>query len=747
MNRAPLHRRNLLISTATMLVVLLLGYAHSVLAAPLISLPRTDLQQVPTVAFSPSAITVQRGGSPQTVSLLVTNTGSVTDSFTVRFTTVPDVLVTPDTTTVLDVAPNATAQVLVQIAASSTATPGDDTLGVNVSRQSTAQISNAQLQITISDDPTTTPASLQQQSTTVFSPNAITLLRGGSSQTVNLQVTNTGTTTDTFTVTFTNIPNVTVTPTTATISDVAPGGTGQVAVQIAANTTAALGAATLGANVSSQSDPTQTSSAQLAITIADAAPSLQISLREGERIREATPGNTVTYRLRIVNNGSAPITFDLAFDGTIRCSNDFSGCLQSFSGNTQNITLNANAGFDFDVDITLPNDTSIVGRTSNTRVIALVGGAEQAGLTLQINVVQATPTPTNTPTETPTQTPSVTPSPTETLGPICTDDFENDDSIGSAKLILVNLPQPQDPIRQENNDRRAICPSGDEDWLFFGAVAGKVYTIDVRDVAPGLDLSLEITDEDGNRITFNDDFFEREPVINPRIQSWRAPATAIYYIRVRDVTSNGGTDLTYRIEVQDESFGPTPQTVTEICQDQFEPDGLSEQANLITSNERQFDRRLCPTGDADWVTFFGKRNKRYFLYTDTRPYFNNNPVNPGINVQAGADTVITLVDRDGSTIIDVNDDIPGGQTLDSQLEFVPETDGFYFLQVKNVGDVGNQFIRYDLTMQLCIPGQEDCGRAFREDEPVVVTATAAIPTATLTEEFDLDATPTETPVP
>ncbi len=641
MNRT--HRRNLLISTATMLVVLLVGYVQNVLAAPLISLPRTDLQQAPTVVFSPNAITLQAGGSVQTVTLFVTNPGSVTDSFNISFTQIPNIVVTPASSTLSNLAPNATGQVQVQISASSTASLGPATLGANVIRQSNpSEVGNAQLAITIAQA--------------------------------------------------TAIPTNTATPTSAPAS-------------------------------------------------------LQISLREGERIRTATPGSTVTYRLRIVNNGGAPVTFNLAFDSTIRCSNDFTGCLQSFSGNTQNITLNPNSGFDFDVDITLPTDSSIVGRTSNTRVIATVGGVERAGLTLQINVVQATATPSNTPTNTPTQTPSLTPSPTETLGPICVDDFENDDSIGSAKLILVNLPQPQDPVRLENNDRRAICPGGDQDWLFFGAVAGKVYTIDVRDVAAGLDLSLELTDEDGNRITFNDDFFGREPVINPRIQSWRAPATAIYYIRVRDVTSNGGTNLTYRIEVQDESFGPTPQAVTEICQDQFEPDGLSEQAKLITSNERQFDRRLCPTGDADWVTFFGKRDKRYFLYTDTRPYFNNNPVNPSINVQAGADTVITLVDRDGSTIIDVNDDIPGGQTLDSQLEFVPKTDGFYFLQVKNVGDVGNQFIRYDLTVQLCIPGQEDCGRAFRADEPVVVTATPEIPTATLTEEFDLDATPTETPIP
>ena len=32
------------------------------------------------------------------------------------------------------------------------------------------------------------------------------------------------------------------------------------------------------------------------------------------------------------------------------------------------------------------------------------------------------------------------------------------------------------------------------------------------------------------------------------------------------------------------------------------------------------------------------------------------------------------------------------------------------MQIKNVGDIGNQFIKYDLTLQLCVPNQE-CGRS------------------------------------
>jgi hypothetical protein len=274
-------------------------------------------------------------------------------------------------------------------------------------------------------------------------------------------------------------------------------------------------------------------------------------------------------------------------------------------------------------------------------------------------------------------------------------------------------------------EKHGICAIGDEDWFKFGAVGNKVYTIDIFQMDLGLDLSIELYDSDGNLLTSNDDYFNRPTStpgagakdIKPRINSWRAPKDGTYYIRVRDSLNIGGSNTTYTIIVQSESYGPTPVTVTEICRDLFEEDGLPEQARLITSNESQYSRVLCPTGDADWVKFFALRGKVYYIYTDTRPYKNTPDINN--QTEAGGDTVIYLADRDGVSIIDFNDDVEG--SLDSQLRFTPSADGFYYLQIKNIGDIGNQFIRYDLTLQLCIPGQE-CGRS-----PV---APAVAPTST-----------------
>jgi hypothetical protein len=300
--------------------------------------------------------------------------------------------------------------------------------------------------------------------------------------------------------------------------------------------------------------------------------------------------------------------------------------------------------------------------------------------------------------------------------------------------------------------RRTMCPTGDEDWLFFGGVRDKVYTIDVPRQDPGIDLSLEVLDSNLNRIAFNDDFFNRNPPnpsdTRPRI-TLRIPADGSYFIKVRDNAGRGGQNYFYEIALLSESFGPTPTTVTEVCLDIFEPDGLPEQARFIGPNELQENHALCPTGDADWVRFFGAAGKRYIFFTDTRRYRGANQVNQ--DTQAGADTILYLYDRDGVSQIDVNDDIAGGNTLDSQIEFTPAVDGFYFAQVKNRGDIGNRFIRYDFTLLLCLPGQTDCGRTSSSpprSTPAPVP-TNPVPTGTAATAFALDPTrtPTRTPTP
>ncbi|MEI7644954.1 MAG: PPC domain-containing protein [Chloroflexales bacterium] len=436
------------------------------------------------------------------------------------------------------------------------------------------------------------------------------------------------------------------------------------------------------------------------------------------------PGQTGDFNFRITNNSGISRTFSLTTSTT-------GGVTITFPSGSQVTVANAST-VDFSIKAFVPA-SAVSGNTLVQTIFANSSDTTNLQLSTFFSVIVggATPTPTSTLTPT-TGVPTVTP----TAGPVCKDGFEPDNSPAAARTLDVNTAQ-----------QHAICPANDEDWLVFGGVAGKVYTIDISRQDPGIDLSLELFDKDLNSIAFNDDYYNRDPNnpnpgdTKPRI-TIRIPANGSFYVKVRDAAGRGGVNYIYDIALLDQSYGPTPTMVREICQDLFEPDGLPEQARLITSNEIQEERRLCPAGDADWVTFFGKVGKRYIIYTDTRRYVGTNKVNG--QAQAGADTVIVLTDRDGVSLLDVNDDIPGGSTLDSQIEFTPEVDGFYFVQIKNVGDIGNQFIRYDLTLLLCLPGQTDCGRGEATTIAPVRPITPQ-PTGTPADEFILD--PTNTPRP
>ncbi|NJP07675.1 MAG: hypothetical protein HC837_19685 [Chloroflexaceae bacterium] len=505
-----------------------------------------------------------------------------------------------------------------------------------------------------------------------------------------------------------------------------------------------------------------------------------VVLNVTDNAKAGTPGGTITYDIAVRNSGTADGNYSITFEQS--CDEEIAGCFEVTNA-PSSFDVDAGQTSSFQVSVTLPASAQD-GAVARTIVRANLNGTDlfsEAILssTVQENTPTATRTETSTPTETrtPTNTPDPSQTPTKTPGPICRDRYEDDDVQDQAREILVELSQPKTtatPGPRDGDGRRTICPSGDEDWLKFGAIEDKVYTIEIIEMAIGLDLTLELYDAEGRFITSNDDFpFDEtqnpvppdERTLRPTIFEWRAPYTGKFYIRVRDAVGAGGDTLTYVIRVRSHSYGPTPQTVSEICEDLFEPDGLPEQSRLIVSNEIQENRRLCPEGDSDWVTFFGKAGKRYAVYTNSDPYRGDQPIN---DVQAGADTIITLTDRDGVSIIDVNDDIPGGRTFDSEILFEPSVDGFYFVQVKNVGDIGNQFIRYDLVLELCLPGDDDeaddgqiCGRDIASrgsaDVPttdnnqeatataIAPTLIAATPTATMEEEeFSLDPTATST---
>ncbi len=435
----------------------------------------------------------------------------------------------------------------------------------------------------------------------------------------------------------------------------------------------------------------------------------------------ATPGSSATYVFTLTNNGPTNDTFALTFANP---SGSNSPLLYSILGNS-NPALNNAASVQFTVLVQIPAGTppgaydKLLVATSTTG-----GGASQSLITTV--VVAPSPTATLAPTLTTTPSPTITPSPTTTstptgtAGPLCRDGFEPNNDPGQAHEIKINVPQSH-----------AICPNGDEDWSFFGGLAGKVYTVDIPEMANGLDMSLGIYDEDGNLLAFNDDFPRNNDPrdLKPRIQSWRAVTNGRYYIRARDAAGGGGAGLTYTLSLLDESYGPTPTQIAELCNDLFEPDGLPEQARLMVIREVQPNHKFCPTGDADWVRVFMKVGAGYVLRTDSHSL-------------PGADPVLVLVDRDGISILDIQDDT--GNTLDARIEFSPPVDGYYYVQAKNVGDVGNQFIAYDLFFEQ--PGISNGATPTPTVNAVSTVTPPATATATTTAG-SRTATPTITGTP
>ncbi len=287
---------------------------------------------------------------------------------------------------------------------------------------------------------------------------------------------------------------------------------------------------------------------------------------------------------------------------------------------------------------------------------------------------------------------------------------------GTPPVLTGTCPEPSDPggdqggatlILVDKEEGHGICNRGDEDWYKFGALGGKYYTIDITTMDKGLDLALELYDENGKLIDADDDFPRTEDPTQlqqnsrPKIQSFRAPVSGFYYFRVRDTLGLGGANLTYRVVVNGEGYGNlNPPPVASLCNDLYEPDGLPEQASTIKPNDTQKTHRLCPAGDADWIKFFALAGYTYFIYTDSRD--NGAPI-------PGADPIMFLFNRDGQTLIDFNNNIIGGTSLDASVTFRPSADGIYFIQIKNVGDIGDIKIVYSLTVKACPPEQLECG--------------------------------------
>lgn len=351
----------------------------------------------------------------------------------------------------------------------------------------------------------------------------------------------------------------------------------------------------------------------------------------------------------------------------------------------KSLTISSWNSFSVSLRITIPAGTS--PGTITIRVVATkseTGTQAVAFVTLVITSSLPTPTPTG-----------------------CPRSHDPGNTFGKASLIRVDL-----------EETHGICKTGDEDWFAFAGVGGKRYMIDIPRMDQGLDLALQLYDDQHNLLDANDDYPLRGPTpsytdTRPMINGFLAPRDGFYMIRVYDTLGIGGANLSYKIIVRSEGYA-SPPIVPSLCNDRYEPDGLPDQAQMFLSNDKQLGHHFCPAGDADWVKFFASKELVYYLYTDTQTANGGKP-------QPGADTMLYLFSRDGVTLIDANNNISGANTLDSQVIFTPPADGVYYAQIKNNGDIGSNFITYDLYLNACIHDTY-CGSSLVQPTPAPTEA-------------------------
>jgi len=307
---------------------------------------------------------------------------------------------------------------------------------------------------------------------------------------------------------------------------------------------------------------------------------------------------------------------------------------------------------------------------------------------------------------------------TATGTPFCGDAYEPD-----------NVPAQAHPLDLGTEQTHSICPAADEDWFSIAVVSNKVYTLYTKDLGGGLDTILAVYNADGTKIGENDD---APGCLCSRIDM-SFPAGGTYFVRVRDNRRLGGLGWIYTVGFAampgpapsvTPTFTPTvnPLALTATpgsCSDPYEPDGEPAAAHLLLIGEIQPGHNFCPAGDADWYRFFGGRGKAYTIQT--------------FNLGIGVDTYLYLFDSDGTTVLAQNDDAPSPPTSNpndvvaSALEFFPVRDDFYYIMVKNKGDLGSPAMVYTVSLKVRANVPPPAGTAAPIIAPVVTVVTTAVP--------------------
>jgi uncharacterized protein YkwD len=115
------------------------------------------------------------------------------------------------------------------------------------------------------------------------------------------------------------------------------------------------------------------------------------------------------------------------------------------------------------------------------------------------------------------------------------------------------------------------------------------------------------------------------------------------------------------------------------CNDQYEPNNSQMDANTLVAGITQ-SHTFCVDGDEDWLTFSPTAGTTYHIETS--------------NLAPGTDTVMELYDRDGRTMIALDDD--SGDGLASVIPFDVGVSGTYYIKLRQYGNTGDTSYTYDV---------------------------------------------------
>lgn len=238
-------------------------------------------------------------------------------------------------------------------------------------------------------------------------------------------------------------------------------------------------------------------------------------------------------------------------------------------------------------------------------------------------------------------TPSPRPAPTP-QEPFVADEWEPDDSRTEANLIEIGETQ-----------KHNLHLTGDRDWLYFQAEAGRAYVLETSGLGSEMDTVIHLYDELGNELASDDDGADEFPASQ---LWWVAREDDALYAMVRgfaDSEEGPGTDY----DVSLRSGGGFEM-------DQYEPDDSSAEASRISIGDTQ-SHNWHVSGDEDWISFEVQQGITVVVQT--------------LNLGLEADTVIHLYDGQGNEL--AFDDDGGDEAWASRLEWMASDSGILYVKV------------------------------------------------------------------